>query len=438
MALKRSEIRSAKRNWWYWKLREEEQLKRYLTEEKEYDRYIRQIYLDMLDACQKEIDSFYARYAKAEGITLAEAKRRVRKLDIEAYERKAKRYVKNKTFTKKANEEMRLYNATMRINRLEMLKASIGLELIAGHDELDKFMAEILQGRTEAELVRQAGILGKSVLNNTKKAHAIVNASFHNATFSDRIWNNQDQLRSEIGRLLQSGLIQGKNPRALARDLRKTFDVSILNSERLMRTELARVQTEAQKQSFQRNGFEEYEFICNHKDGKTCDLCLGMDGKHFKVEDMVPGENAPPLHPNCRCSTAVWEDSAEYEAWLDFLEAGGTTEEWNSRKKAGKPVANSGKSGTMDDKKIGTQFFANKSIAKQNDRQLQKSIVSWKKNVAEHEDKINNPANYDSDWDSKTETWKAGLIKHWKKEIVYFKENIKEAEAELEKRRREE
>ena len=44
---------------------------------------------------------------------------------------------------------------------------------------------------------------------------------------------------------------------------------------------------------------------------------------------MAPGENAAPLHPNCRCSVASWEDSEEYEAWLDYLDKGGTTAEWN-------------------------------------------------------------------------------------------------------------
>ena len=55
------------------------------------------------------------------------------------------------------------------------------------------------------------------------------------------------------------------------------------------------------------------------------------DGKHFKVENMMPGENAAPMHPHCRCSAAPWEDSDEYEAWLDYLNKGGTTEEWNKR-----------------------------------------------------------------------------------------------------------
>jgi SPP1 gp7 family putative phage head morphogenesis protein len=327
----------------YWLKREEEALKHRITDEKEYQREIQQIYQNMLDACQKEIESFYAKYASAEGISIAEAKKRVSKHDVKAFERKAAKYVKEKDFSDKANEELRLYNATMKINRLEMLKANIGLETIAGHDELEKFVAGILKGRTEDELKRQAGILGKTVLNNAAKANAIVNGSFKVArvgdqsTFSDRIWQYQDAMRQDLGKLLQQGLIQGKNPRAITKDLRqywygkdpKTGGGAKYCMERLMRTELARVQTEAQKQSFERNGFKHYEFIANIG---CCPLCMAKDGKHFEVKKMMPGENAPPMHPHCRCSTAAWEDSEEYEAWLDYLEQGGTTEEWNKLK----------------------------------------------------------------------------------------------------------
>lgn len=320
----------------YWEKREAESLKRYLTDEKEYSKRVKEIYTDMLDNVQAEIDSFYSRYASKEGITIAEAKKRVSKLDMDEYERKAKRYVKDREFSKVANEEMRIYNLTMKVNRLEMLKAKIGLALVSGHAELEEYMSEILQGRTEDELERQAGILGETVLSNDKKAEAIVNASFHNATFSDRIWMNQNLLKSELSKLLQSGLIQGKNPRALARDLRKRFSVSISNAERLMRTELARVQTEAQKQSFERNGFEQYTFLANVG---CCPICQKLNGKHFKVIHMLPGKNAPPMHPYCRCSTSAYEDSEEYEAWLDYLDKGGTTEEWNKLKKKGKSIA---------------------------------------------------------------------------------------------------
>ena len=315
----------------YWAKREAEALKHRVTDEKEYDKRIKQIYNDMLDACNAEINAFYGKYASKEGISLSEARKRVSELDIKAYERKAKRYVREKDFSEKANEEMRLYNATMKINRLEMLKANIGLELISGHEELSRFMGDILKGRTEDELKRQAGILGKTVKDNAKKANAIVNASFHNATFFDRIWLYQDLMKADMSKLLQSGLIQGKNPRVLAREIKKTFGVSTFNAERLMRTELARVQTEAQKQSFERNGFDEYVFIVN---GGCCDICAALSGKHRKVAKMMPGENAPPMHPHCRCSTAAYSDRKEYDEWLDFLSKGGTTEEYNKQKAA--------------------------------------------------------------------------------------------------------
>lgn len=321
----------------YWAEREAEALKHYVQDEKEYDRQIRQIYTDMLDGIQSEINSFYGKYAWKEGISISEAKKRATQLDIAEYERKAAKYVREKNFSEKANEELRLYNLTMKVNRLEMLKANIGLELIAGHDELDKFMAEILKGRTMDELKRQAGILGKTVRSNSKLAHAIPNASFHNATFSERIWQYQDLMKADLSKLLQTGLIQGKNPRALTAELRKYLigdrisKGATYNIERLMRTELARVQTEAQKQSFIRNGFEEYTF---HVNSGCCDICAALNGKHFKVIKMLPGENAPPMHPHCRCSTSAYEDSDDYEAWLDYLANGGTTEEWNKSGKA--------------------------------------------------------------------------------------------------------
>lgn len=371
MALSERQKRNAERNRRYWAEREAEALKNRITDEKEYDKRIRQIHQDMLNACEKEIESFYGKYANAEGITIAEAKKRVSQHDVKAFERKAAKYVKEKNFSKKANEELRLYNATMRINRMEMLKANIGLETIAGHDELEKFMGGILKGRTEDELKRQAGILGKTVRNNAENANAIVNGSFHNGKFSDRIWQYQDLMRQDLGKLLQQGLIQGKGARELTKDLRKYLvgekegKGASYNVERLMRTELARVQTEAQKQSYIQNGVDYYIFIANKNPSKyeTCDICKGLASREkFAVEDMMPGDNAPPVHPHCRCSTAPYVNRRELDEILDYVDQGGTYEDWQknhaatekqSKKRivpiinSKKPIENSGKVSTI-------------------------------------------------------------------------------------------
>ena len=43
----------------------------------------------------------------------------------------------------------------------------------------------------------------------------------------------------------------------------------------------------------------EYEYHAK-LDSKTTKTCRGLNGKVFKVKDMQPGVNAPPMHPFCR------------------------------------------------------------------------------------------------------------------------------------------
>lgn len=359
----------------YWKKREEKQKKLYIRQEAEYLRKLDDIYTNMFDEIEKEINGFYMKYASKEGITMAEAKRRVSKLDMEEYSKKAKRYVKTKNFSKKANEQMRIYNLTMKVNRLEMLKAGIGNHLVGGFDDIDQKFGDVFTQRAKEELERQAGILGETVADNSNMAKSIVNASFKNATYSDRVWMHQGMLKAELDKLLQEGLIQGKHPRELARHLEKRFGASKSNAQRLMRTELARVQTEAQKQSFEKNGFTKYEFVAI---GSACDICRAIDGKHFDVKKMMPGENAPPMHPNCRCSIAAWEDDDDYEAWLDYLDKGGTTEEWNELKNNSESVAKTDKSGTIKSSNMSNVFTG----GKRNEKPLSEDEINRAKEAA--------------------------------------------------------
>ena len=60
----------------YWKNRETEAKKHNIQEEAEYNRQIKEIYANMMDEINKEINGFYSRYAAKEGITMAEAKKR--------------------------------------------------------------------------------------------------------------------------------------------------------------------------------------------------------------------------------------------------------------------------------------------------------------------------------------------------------------------------
>ena len=329
MALTRSQLMRLMGNAEYWREREAKQRETYIRTEDEELAEINRIYNDMYRWAEREINAFYGKYATAEGIDITEAKRRVSNLDIEEYERLAKEYVKDKDFSDRANAEMRLYNATMKINRLELLKAMIGLKLVDGTNDIDKHWEKIATDRATQEIIRQSGILGKTLTDTevTKTAKQIVNANFYNANFSERIWSHMDNLRSELAIELQKGFIAGIGSRQMATNLRKKFDVSVRDAHRLARTELRRIQTDVAKDNYERNGFDEYEFMAVNP--RACPICRELDGQIFKVKDMKPGENAPPIHPNCHCTTAPHMNDDDYEQWLSWLESGGTTVQWD-------------------------------------------------------------------------------------------------------------
>ena len=333
-------------NYRYWTEREKKQRELYMAEEAQQQKELERIYSDMYRWAEDEINRFYGKYATAEGIDITEAKKRVTQADIEEYERLAKEYVRDRNFSDRANAEMRLYNATMRINRLEMLKARIGLHLVDGINTIDEYYEKVITDRTAKEIERQAGILGETVTNadTIKRANNIVNASFFNATYSERIWSHQDRLRSMISIELQKGLIAGIGSRQMASNIRREYDVSLADAHRLMVTELRRVQTDVAMDSYKASGVERYVYLAVNP--RACPICRELDGKDFAVAEAEPAKNPPPMHPRCHCTTAPYVDEDDYNAWLNYLSQGGRTSDWNNmspteRQKYASPVVQS-------------------------------------------------------------------------------------------------
>lgn len=305
MANKRSQL--------YWRERELEHIKQQKELDKKLAARLQRKYIEAQEEITKEINAFYGRYASKEGITPADARKRVAQIDIDNYKRKAKKYVKERNFSDRANEEMRLYNVTMRINRLEMLKRNVELELYGLFSDEERFLYKELTKQAYDEYKRLSAILGETVHHNEKMIRSIVNSSFLNATWNDLIWTKQQALRNELDTLLSRAIIQGKHPRELARDVKKRFDVSAYEAERIMRTESGRLYTQIHEDSFKKAGVKQYEVIVE-PDG--CDLCKKFDGKVFNVKDMEISVNAPIFHPNCRCSTGAYMSREEWDERL--------------------------------------------------------------------------------------------------------------------------
>ena len=274
------------------------------------------VYQQHANNIQKEIDSFWQKYADREGITKLEAKQRADRLDMINVEFKAKQLVERANrlrergkkvtsddFTRAENDLMRLYNLKMKTSRLEVLQANIKLH------QYDLALSEFeIIDRHLVESFRRENLFSAGVLNMTLgsfesskiSADSIVYANFNNATWSSRVWERQNELRNIVKKGVADTVLRGKGTNVLINSLKKEFDVSYGYARRLAVTESARVYSEAQKSNYEANDVEEFEVMTELK---ACHICQPFNGKIFKVSELIPALNAPPFHPNCRCTT---------------------------------------------------------------------------------------------------------------------------------------
>ena len=123
-------------------------------------------------------------------------------------------------------------------------------------------------------------------------------------SWSSRIWGNTKRLQDALNEKLIECVVAGKKTKELKLLLQEQFGVSYRRADTLVRTEMAHIQTEAAKKRYEDYGLEYYEILGNEDDscGQHGVNCHDLHGKKFKYSEMRAGVNAPPFHPNCKCS----------------------------------------------------------------------------------------------------------------------------------------
>ena len=295
----------------YAEIRKEElkHIEQSLKDDRKMKHELAKIYNSSLEDIQRHIDADIQRFAHKEGVSMAEAKRIISKTDVEAFQSTAKRYVEEKNFTPQANKELRRYNVTMRSNRLELLQARINLDTVMLAWEEEQLTAKYITEEVIKEHIRQAGILGMTVPSSSQLetlAKAVLLSDVSGATFSDRIWANQNELRNNINQTIERALIRGEHPRKSAANIkhliRDEYGKKQRAAERILITETARAQTIAGVEAFKKAEVDKMMWIA---EPSACPACSEMDGKVFDIN--TTGLTIP-AHPFCRCSYAGYTD----------------------------------------------------------------------------------------------------------------------------------
>lgn len=303
----------------YWKMRQKQEQAyqaKALQDVNKFNDHIKGMYEDAVSAINQEIYQYL-------GIQSDVQYKRIKQADFDRLARKLAKEVNNlkqsvtgsKSQLKKAlNDRLKLYRASMRIGRAEILKSAIGAHLAEMGVAQATNISDELQKAYNQEKSRQAGILGGTTKTNLflkpvnlKQLSAQVNG----ANYSDRIWANVDALKGVLDSKIATGLIRGDNPREVAKDLTDQVDKQIDNAryatERLARTETARAQTQAAINEFKQRDVSYVKLIAELDACQTCED-LGKDNPTGLGEGIYEVDDAPeiPAHPNCRCSLAAY------------------------------------------------------------------------------------------------------------------------------------
>lgn len=311
------------------------------------------LYRQALYHTRKELDSWCARFADDNGVSLTEARRLLGAKELDEFRWDVAKYVE--TAQKSGLDEtwqrqLRNASAKVHVSRLEAVETQIRQqieELYAGQEtrltEAVRRAAEDAYTGTLQEAAKGLDIRFKTVSLDKGQLDALTAKSWttDDRTFRDRCWTNKNALVQVVHKGLTQGLLRGDSPAQLTDAIAKQFDVDRYKAGRLVYTETAYYSALAEKQGFKDLGVEKVEII-GTLDGSTCSICGQLDGKEIPLAQYEPGVTVPPFHPRCRCTTAPVipedfadglriardEDGEEY-----YVPAGTKWTEWKSRQK---------------------------------------------------------------------------------------------------------
>lgn len=301
---------------------------------REYERAAKEI--------RGKIDAFYGRYATEQGLSYAEAVKRLNGKEAREWKKALGEYVdeinampKGKAKDKLIAElDARSYASQQ--DRLSSLNAQIEMELdrlfASGEQQMTATMTDVFEDgyyRKIFDLQQRAGVISPFSRLSTGMIEDVLTYPWSGSDFSSRLWNNKRALLFNTRQTIAQGLIQGQSVSRMSRSLADALGKSYHQAETLIRTETNHFHAEADSRAYTAAGVEEYEFVAT-LDSRTSETCASLDGKHFPVTEAKTGVNYPPMHPRCRSTTVEYdpEDAADWAASGQSMPENMTYEEW--------------------------------------------------------------------------------------------------------------
>lgn len=108
-----------------------------------------------------------------------------------------------------------------------------------------------------------------------------------------------ERMSTQMSKVLADGLLAGRNPREIGRELSRSVGLERGRAVTLARTELMHTFVEAQLDGYERLGVQGVDVMAEWLVGnRPCPLCSAMSGTVLRIEE---ARGLLPRHPNCVC-----------------------------------------------------------------------------------------------------------------------------------------
>ena len=312
----------------YWTKRFEEEEKQRNISNKAYTKEIEKQYKIAENKIKSDIEKWYIRIADNNQISLADAKKLLTKDELKEFKWTLAEYTQK---AKSGAWKKELENASARIHlqRLEALQLQVQNSIETLRNKENEMLEDYLIKNYEDTYYHSLYEISKGL--NLKTSFATLDRNKINQvigkpwlsdgkTFSDRIWQDKEQLINTLRTKITQSFITGSTLDEAVEDISKFVSDKIKNKEyvarRLLETESAAYASKAQIEAFKSIDVEKYEIVAT-LDLHTSEICQEMDGKVFNISDQEIGVTVPPFHSHCRTVIAPYFDDESTRASRD-------------------------------------------------------------------------------------------------------------------------
>lgn len=212
------------------------------------------------------------------------------------------------------NRRKRIYRATSMIDQVEHLKSLEGLILVS----LGSVVAIKLGKKLFQDVVDEQKRQNRKNTNfktpklwSKKEVKDLIYQNTKKQNFSKSIWADIDSLKATVDDVLSRGVATGLSNQEMAKylqkEVRKEVSKKVYVTERLARTESAKVEFQVQHLMLSEQGYKYCQWLAEPGACKACrEISEDSPTKYGAGIYLLKDVPEIPVHPNCRCSISSY------------------------------------------------------------------------------------------------------------------------------------